>query len=267
VPSAIPSVFLDSVASTNTAALEMAAAGEPGPLWVVARRQTEGRGRNGRRWASAEGNLYASLLLRPACPFAAIPQLSLVAGVAVVEAITAALAERAISITGLRLKWPNDVLIGSAKCAGILPESRSAVPGEGAIAVIGIGVNLATHPRDLERAATDLAAHGLTLLPTQMLHPLNTAMARWLGLWDGGAGFAGVRAAWLRLAGARGERLMVSAAGEQIAGTFEDLDAGGALVVRERSGGLRTVSFGDVTLAAPTAQEPSALPRTTKGRD
>jgi BirA family biotin operon repressor/biotin-[acetyl-CoA-carboxylase] ligase len=273
VPHAIPSIFLDCVGSTNTAALEMAAAGEQGPLWVVAGLQTEGRGRGGRRWVSAPGNLYASLLLRPACPLAVVHQLSLVSGVALVEAIGATLAERDRSIAGLRLKWPNDVLIGTAKCAGILPESRSAGSREGqrvgerqragqwegVVAVIGIGVNLAAHPANLGQEATHLAAHGLALTPMEMLQPLSEAMARWLKTWDGGAGFARVRTAWLGLAGAQGESLRVTVAGEQIDGNFVDLDPGGALLLRDASGTLRTVAFGDVSLvSSPTAPASSA---------
>ena len=95
----------------------------------MARRQTQGRGRSGRHWASEPGNLYASLLQRLACPQSDVHQLSLLAGVAVVEAIAAAAGAQPIA--GLRLKWPNDVLIGGAKCAGILPESQSGGGGLG----------------------------------------------------------------------------------------------------------------------------------------
>jgi BirA family biotin operon repressor/biotin-[acetyl-CoA-carboxylase] ligase len=231
--------------------LELAAAGELGPLWVVARRQTLGRGRNGRHWASAPGNLYASLLLRPACPLAIVHQLSLLAGVAVCEAIGAA--ARGAPLPGLRLKWPNDVLIGGAKCAGILPESRSRAGDAAILAVIGIGINIATHPTGLGRAATDLAAHGLRLTPEAMLARVSEAMARWLAHWDLGAGFARVRAGWLEAAGGAGESLTVNTGAEQISGSFVDLDAGGALVLRDASGVLRTLTFGDVSLA-PTSE-------------
>jgi len=249
VINAIPSVLLDTVTSTNAVALDMAAAGEAGPLWVVARHQTGGRGRNGRHWASAPGNLYASLLLRPACPLAIVHQLSLLAAVAVGEAIRAA--ARGAPIPGLRLKWPNDVLIGGAKCAGILPESRSRVGDATILAVIGIGINVATHPSGLGRAATDLAAHGLRLTPEAMLARVSEAVARWLVAWDCGAGFARVRAGWLEAAGEAGERLTVHTGAKEISGSFVDLDAGGALLLRDASGVLHTLTFGDVSLAAP----------------
>ena len=242
-------ILLDAAGSTNREAFERARAGEAGPLWVVARRQTEGRGRNGRPWASELGNLYASLLLRLA-QAGNVQQLALLAGVAVREAILAA---AQAPIAGLRLKWPNDVLIDGAKCAGILCESQSSAGGE-RVVVIGIGINLTSHPSGIGRTATDLAAHGLELTPAVMLTSLDAAMARWLANWDGGAGFQRVRAAWLAGAGNAGESLTVNTGAEEIAGTFVDLDLGGGLVLRDGRGVIRSLTFGDVTLLPPTPE-------------
>ena len=247
MPHPLRHIILEEAGSTNTEAFKRAAAGEAGPLWIMARRQTQGRGRSGRQWASAPGNLYASLLQRLACPQAVVHQLSLLAGVAVVEAIAAAAG--GASVAGLRLKWPNDVLIGEAKCAGILPESQSSGRASEVIVVIGIGINLVAYPAGLGRAATDLAAHGVNLTPEAMLAPLAEAMQRWLGVWDGGRGFAHVRAAWLAHGGRVGESLTVDTGRERIAGTFLDLDASGALLMRDTSGQQRKLTFGDVTLA------------------
>jgi BirA family biotin operon repressor/biotin-[acetyl-CoA-carboxylase] ligase len=212
----------------------------------MARRQTQGRGRSGRQWASEPGNLYASLLQRLACPQKVVHQLSLLAGVAAVEAIAAAAGGQ---IAGLRLKWPNDVLIGEAKCAGILPESQMWPGGSEVVVVIGIGINLASHPTGLGRAATHLAAHGVSLAPEAMLGFLAESIERWLAAWDRGAGFSRVRAAWLGYSGAVGESLTVDTGRERIAGTFLDLDGGGALVMRDAQGRPRKLTFGDVTLA------------------
>jgi BirA family biotin operon repressor/biotin-[acetyl-CoA-carboxylase] ligase len=252
VPPSFRSVILEEAGSTNTEALKLALAGEPGPLWVMARRQTQGRGRSGRQWASEPGNLYASLLQRLACPQSVVHQLSLLAGVAVVEAITAA---GGAPVAGLRLKWPNDVLIGEAKCAGILPESQIWRGGSEVVVVIGIGINLASHPTGLGRAATHLAAHGLSLAPETMLGFLAESIRRWIEAWDCGAGFSRVRAAWLGYAGAVGESLTVDTGRERIAGTFLDLDDGGALVMRDAQGRPRKLTFGDVTLAQATAKD------------
>ena len=245
-PLSFRSVILEEAGSTNTEAFKRALAGEPGPLWVVARRQTQGRGRSGRQWASEPGNLYASLLQRLACPQSVVHQLSLLAGVAAVEAIAKT---AGAPIAGLRLKWPNDVLIGEAKCAGILPESQMGPGGAEVVVVIGIGINLASHPTGLGRAATHLAAHGVSLEPEAMLGFLSEAIGRWLGTWDCGAGFPAVRAAWLGYAGAVGESLTVDTGRERIAGSFLGLDDGGALLMRDAQGQPRKLTFGDVTLA------------------
>lgn len=252
MPPAIRSVILEEAGSTNSEAFKRALAGEPGPLWVMARRQTQGRGRSGRQWTSEPGNLYASLLQRLACPQKVVHQLSLLAGVAAVAAIAAAAGG---SVRGLRLKWPNDVLIGEAKCAGILPESQmwagSPAAGSEVIVVIGIGINLTSHPEGLGRAVTHLAAHGVKLAPEAMLAHLAAAMERWLGVWACGAGFAQVRTAWLGCAGAVGESITVDTGRERIAGAFLGLDDGGALMMRDAHGQSRRLTFGDVTLAQP----------------
>ena len=194
-PSPRQHVILDEAGSTNTEAFKRAAAGEAGPLWIMARRQTQGRGRSGRQWASEPGNLYASLLQRLACPQAVVHQLSLLAGVAVVEAIGAAAGGR---IAGLRLKWPNDVLIGEAKCAGILPESQSAGAASEVVVVIGVGINLASHPRR-PRPRGDRPCRARRRRGAR-----RRCWACWrrpcsAGSASGtcGAGFAQVRAAWL----------------------------------------------------------------------
>ena len=253
MPPSFRSVILEEAGSTNTEALKLALAGERGPLWLMARRQTQGRGRSGRQWASEPGNLYASLLQRLACPQSVVHQLSLLAGVAAVEAVAAA---AGASVAGLRLKWPNDVLIGEAKCAGILPESQIKPGGSEVVVVIGIGINLASHPTGLGRAATHLAAHGVSLVPEAMLGFLAEAIARWVAVWDCGAGFARVRAAWLRYAGAVGESLTVDTGRERIAGTYLGLDDGGALLMRDAHGQARKLTFGDVTLAQAAAKDP-----------
>ena len=238
------SLVLDQVGSTNREAFALAACGQVGPLWIMARRQSSGRGRYNRHWASEPGNLHSSLLVELACAPGVVPQLALLAGVATVDAI-----RRAADPAGLRLKWPNDILIGHAKCAGILAESMASQ--HAVTAVIGIGVNLAWHPEDLGRSATHLAEHGPQVSPETMLGHLAEAMQHWLAEWNCGAEFVRVRRAWLERAGPAGESCSVDTGSERIAGTFVDLDPHGALVLRDGHGRQRTVTFGDVALAAP----------------
>ena len=252
MPQTIRTLVLDETGSTNREALARAAEGETGPLWIMARRQTAGRGRSGRSWVSERGNLYATLVTRMACPPAAVAQVSLVTGVAVHDAV----AEAAGRVPpGLRLKWPNDVLIGRAKCAGILAES---VLGQNTVTVaIGVGINLAWHPGDLGREATHLAVHGIDISPDAMLGLLAATMDRRLTQWNGGAGFAATRAAWLERAGPAGEACSVNLGGEVIAGAFAGLDDSGALLIDDDAGRRRTVAFGDVSL--PAAAEAGAV--------
>src|SRR6185437_11516664 len=130
----------DTLASTNAEALALARGGERGPLWVVAREQTAGRGRRGNSWVSPPGNLYATLLLTDPAPAEYAPQLSFVAVLALYDAIAASAPALR---KALALKWPNDLLCGSAKLAGILIEGERAAD---ALAVaIGIGVNCGSH--------------------------------------------------------------------------------------------------------------------------
>jgi BirA family biotin operon repressor/biotin-[acetyl-CoA-carboxylase] ligase len=246
VAARVPIVVLDEVGSTNTEAFARARAGEKGPLWIMARRQTAGRGRAGRTWVSEPGNLYASLLQTFACKRSVVHQLSLLAGVAVIDALRAAASPA--TLDRLRLKWPNDVLIGEAKLAGVLPESLAGGEDLAVTAAIGIGINLNHHPEGLDRTATHLAAHGAAVAPEVMLGFLAEAMARWIGIWNEGANFAVVRSGWLERAGPTGERLSVHTGERRLEGTFLGLDLDGALRLREDAGVERRLTFGDVAL-------------------
>lgn len=248
---------LDEVDSTNTVAARLAAEGERGPLWVRARVQTQGRGRSGRAWTSVDGNLYASLLTTLDCTPAEVPQLALVAGVAVAEAITAVAHESGTRIDTLRLKWPNDVLIGGAKVAGILAESApvAAVATSGVVVIIGIGINLAAFPPALERPVTALAVHGVQTTPAIMLRHLAAAMDAGLARWRATNGFETTRNAWLRLAGPVGQPMSVNIGAmndvhSRIDGTFAGLAADGSLLLQTAPGEVRAFTYGDVTLGA-----------------
>lgn len=209
----------------------LAREGAPEELWLRAGRQTGGKGRQGRAWSSPPGNLYASTLvrLRPGDPPA--PTLALVAAVALHEAAS-------LSVSGVTIKWPNDLIAGPAKLAGILLERTDDA------VVIGFGVNLAHHPDDLERPATSIAAlAGVAPEPAAVLEALADGFARWLGRWRS-EGVAPVRRAWLAAAHPVGTAL--AAAGEE--GLFDGLDEAGALRLRLADGTVRIVHAGDVFL-------------------
>ncbi len=236
-------LILETIDSTNAEALRRAMGGERGPLWITAREQTAGRGRSGRAWLAPAGTLAASLLMAPGCRMEDLHQLAFVTGVAVHEAIGRAAGQ---AVGGLRLKWPNDILIGGAKAGGILIETTSA--GRDVVAVAGIGLNVAANPHVEGRAVTHIAAHAPGIDVDGLLDALDGAMQRWLAVWQGGAGFAHVRSAWMGRTGAPGEAIFVNAGVERIDGTFLGIDGSGALLLRDPGGSIRRVTYGDVSL-------------------
>jgi BirA family biotin operon repressor/biotin-[acetyl-CoA-carboxylase] ligase len=235
-------VAFDSLDSTMDEARRRAAAGVPSPLWIWTRRQTAGRGRRGRVWRSGEGNLLCTLLLRPGRSAAEGALLSFVSAVALGDALTPFCPGVPLS-----LKWPNDLLLGGRKVAGILLESESMPEGDLSWLAIGIGVNLAEHPDDAEIPATSLAGQGLLPpAPAAMLSAVARHMAAWLGRWRA-EGFAPVREAWLSRAARLGERIRVRIGTEALEGVFHGLDAEGCLML-DCADGRRRISAGDVFL-------------------
>ena len=238
----------ETLGSTNAEALARMRVGERGPLWISAARQEAGRGRRGNAWTSPPGNLYASLLLSEPSPRAVAPQLSFVAGLALHDAV----AECAPQVGPLlKLKWPNDLLLGGAKVAGILIEGES----EGGFAVvIGFGVNCASHPPDTPYPATDLAMAGGSVTPPSLLSALAGAMQTRLTQWQAGQGFASIRADWLKRAAGLGQTIEVRLPDREFSGHFEGLDEAGRLLVRGATG-VTTVTAGEVFGFSPLAGE------------
>lgn len=230
----------DVLGSTNAEALDLARAGERGPLWITAERQTAGRGRRGRAWISQPGNLYATLLLTGSAPPERWPQLSFVAALAVHDAVV----EVAPQLKPvLAIKWPNDLLLKSAKFAGILIEGESG--GQPAVA-IGIGVNCASHPADTEYPATDLSAAGAPISCAALFSALSVKMPVRIAQWNAGLGFSTIRADWLARAAGLGEDVRVRLAERELIGRFEALEETGGLVLRLSDGNAMTISAGDV---------------------
>lgn len=240
--------WLEEIDSTNAEALRLGAKGEPGGLWIVADRQSEGRGRSGRTWISRPGNLHASLLLRDLAPMEKASQLALVAAVAVHDAVAKALSSRDVHLEAgrLELKWPNDLLLGRRKVGGILIESSVARASN--IAVVGIGLNLAHHPQGVAQEADHLGSLGAAISPSEMLAFLSPSMQEWLAIWGLGEGFGQVREAWLARGLPVGSPLVVNAAAGPQRGRFGGLDSSGALVIQKDDGSSATFTFGDVSL-------------------
>ena len=236
-------IALDAVGSTNDEARARARLGAADGTIVWARSQTAGRGRRGRAWASPAGNLYVSLLLRPSGPPATVAQLGFVAALALADTL-----QQAAPLAATTLKWPNDVLLGGRKLAGILLESEGARRDGVDALILGLGVNLAAHPADAEFPATDLRAEGATLAAEAALESFVAAFDRWRQRWVS-EGFAPARAAWRARAHGLGQPIRVRLADATLEGIFADLDAEGFLLLDTRDG-RRRVSAGDVFFAS-----------------
>jgi BirA family biotin operon repressor/biotin-[acetyl-CoA-carboxylase] ligase len=233
-PAGLALARFDEIDSTNEEARRRAVSGETGPLWIMAARQTAGRGRRGRAWDTGAGNLAATLLLCPARARQEWPQLSFAAAIAAWD-MCSHFAPKA-SIT---LKWPNDVLAGGGKLAGLLLEAA------GSALAIGIGVNLACHPSDTPYPATSLMALGVVAPPPEdALAMLAARFAHWYDAWVT-QGFSPLREAWLARAGGVGAPILARLAHEERTGVFEGIDAEGALLLN-RQGRVETITAGEV---------------------
>jgi len=231
----------DILGSTNAEALARGRAGERGPLWITAARQTAGRGRRGKAWVSEPGNLYASLLLTDAASAAHLPELCFVAALAVRDAICMLAPQ---SASHIKLKWPNDLLLDGAKLAGILIEAESV--GAKTSTAVGIGVNCAHHPDALTYRATSLAAHGHVVAPADVMIELSRTTVRRVAQWERGAGFAAIRSNWLSHAAGVGSDIHVRLSDRDLSGTFETLDPAGRLILRLPGGALETITAGEI---------------------
>ena len=235
--------------STNEEARRLGEAGEAGPIWITAERQTAGRGRRGRTWVSPGGNFMGTLFLRPEVGPRKAAELSFVAALAVHDAVDALLPPPLRP--ALKLKWPNDLLHDGRKLAGILLESSGVAGGTVSWLAIGIGINLAHHPDMVEFPATSLAALGVPdVTPEQALEVLAAAFDRRMRQWRDVQGFAAIREAWLLRAAGLGGPITVRLADETFEGVFVGLAADGALDVRMASGEIRQVAAGDVFFRA-----------------
>lgn len=231
---------VDSTGSTNADLLTAISAGEQ-PVegeWLLADRQTAGRGRHGREWCDGFGNFMGSTAIRLRHGDPPPASLSLVAGLALHEAVTPHLPARTVV-----LKWPNDLLVGDAKLAGILLERT------GDWIVVGIGVNLAAAPELSDRRTVALSAFGPS--PDRDLFATNLAghFAQEVERWRGYALEPVIRR-WLAAAHPVGTLLNVRLPGEALlTGQFAGLHADGALRVALPGGDIRVVAAGEVMLA------------------
>lgn len=226
----------DQLPSTADFLRARAEEGEGDRFAVLARKQTAGRGTKGRSWASPIGNLYLSVLLRPASQAREVPGWGLLAAVA----LHATLAPYAGP--GLTLKWPNDLLLNGAKCAGILSEASLAPSGALEWLALGFGVNLAHAPALPDRATAALPAPAPS--PEEAAAALMASLDHWRTIRER-EGFEPVLRAWMERGHAPGTPLSVSGPCGSLTGTFAGLDPWGGLRLSTATG-METVTAGEV---------------------
>jgi BirA family transcriptional regulator, biotin operon repressor / biotin---[acetyl-CoA-carboxylase] ligase len=232
----------DQIGSTNSEAVARARAGERGPMWFATSEQTAGRGRRQRPWIAPRGNLAASVLETVDVASAVAATLGFAAGLALEAALRAVAGSGSI---GFALKWPNDVLAGQAKLAGILLEAE-AVAGGGLAVVVGMGANVVAAPEGTPTLATSLAAVGVTTSAEQLFSALSESWAECRGIWDGGKGFDEIRRRWLALAAGLGQPVAVHSGQTIVSGIFDTIDDTGCMIIRTLTGDRALVSAGDV---------------------
>ena len=234
------------IGSTNDRAMAAGHEGASEGLCVLADRQTAGRGRQGRTWVSAPGlGLYTSVLLRPKATPSSLPLLTLVAGLAVADAI------QEVADLPPRLKWPNDVLLDGRKVAGILAEVATS-GAEVSHVVVGIGINVnhgaGDFPPVLRETATSVSLQCGRPIARGMLAPaIFNRMDCWYELFCQGQLGQIVEAGRQRSA-TLGRPVQVLAEAEAWEGLAVDIDPDGALLVQDEAGALHRVVAGDVSI-------------------
>jgi BirA family transcriptional regulator, biotin operon repressor / biotin---[acetyl-CoA-carboxylase] ligase len=244
----------DRIGSTNAQAMSRAREGELGPMWFVTSEQTAGRGRRHRSWVAPRGNLASSILEVIDVSPAVAATLGFAAGLALEAALQKVSIEASLRAAGsdhmkFSLKWPNDVLAGQKKLAGILLEAE-AVPGDRLAVVVGIGTNVVAAPEGTSTPATSLAALGVYIGAEELFAELSDAWAEFRAVWDNGRGFGEIRRQWLDRAAGLGQPVAIRTGNATVEGTFDTIDETGCMIVRTSGGKRVPISAGDVYFGA-----------------
>jgi BirA family biotin operon repressor/biotin-[acetyl-CoA-carboxylase] ligase len=233
--------YVAETGSTNSDLTARLVAGErvPEEDWLVANRQSAGRGRQGRAWNDGGGNFMGSTVIHPTPHDPPRNTLALLAGVALHEVVGELIPPPAKT----QLKWPNDLMVGSAKMAGILLE------GAGDAVVLGVGVNLAQAPDLPDRETIAMARFGPAPDRDNFAERLAAQWRAELERWRT-YGLAPLISRWQAAAHPKGTRLAAEVAGEgRISGAFDGLAEDGAALLRLDNGKVRAIHAGELAFA------------------
>lgn len=233
----------DLIGSTNDLARERAIAGAVEGMVIRADRQSAGRGRRGRAWSSPAGNLYCSLILRPDRSPAATGTLSFVTVVALGDVL-----DELLPHCSIRHKWPNDLLVENRKISGILLESVGTGTEPMPAVVIGLGVNIVSHPDHSLYPSTDMMEQGAAPISApDLLDRFLLRFAYHYDIWRQD-GFTAILPDWRSRAIGIGDEIVVRLERETLTGRFLDLDADGTLLLEQPGLGIKRITAGDIFL-------------------
>jgi BirA family biotin operon repressor/biotin-[acetyl-CoA-carboxylase] ligase len=242
MPHGVGAHFFESCDSTNSMATRYARRGDAGPVWIVAGSQTAGRGRKGRQWASTNGNLFTSLMFRPALSLPQLSALPYVVALGIRDAFVAV----GCKTVNVKCKWPNDVLLNGKKAAGVLIESSAKGNGQLDHLTIGIGVNLEGSPSNAIFPATSCFEEtGKLYTPREFLVALAATMKSRIDSWDV-KNFSEIKSEWLANAWGMGSTRRVNTAADCFDAELVTLDDEGGLIVRLENGDKRTIVTADI---------------------
>lgn len=232
----------DSLDSTNEEAKRLAKGGGSHGAVIWAKKQSGGKGRLGREWQSAEGNLFVSVLLHPQKPIEELAQLSFVTAVAAHEAIAPLLPPS----SKLQCKWPNDILLDGKKMGGILLESFRAEGVQQPWVVAGLGINVDSHPARTEFPATCLKDAGVELVSAKII--LSRFVHHFIERYDEWSekGFSPCRKQWMSVAWGLKERLVARLPEGEVEGVFDTIDTSGSLTLLTKGGKKQHIHAGDI---------------------
>lgn len=238
--------YFREVDSTNMKAKDLADAGAPEGTVVIAESQTAGRGRRGRSWFSSSGHgIYATLILRPAMPPIGTPRITLMAAVAVAEAILS------LVTLDVKIKWPNDILVRGKKLSGILTEIAMEMDAVNYI-VVGFGLNvntpIADFPKELREKATSIFIEtGEQLSRIKLVRACLEQFEKYYKMFKENE-FSFIMHRWKQLSDIIGKKIMVDVVGQEHRGEVVDIDDDGVLILKDGHGRRQRIFSGDVTL-------------------
>jgi len=235
------------VDSTNLIAYELAEKGMKEGAVILADEQVKGRGRHGRHWSSpSKGGIYMSCILRPSIAPNEISRITLLAAIAVAQAI------RDFSSLEVTIKWPNDIMIDQKKLCGILTEMKAEQDSVDFV-VLGIGINVNSSKSELPKGASSIKEElrgrsgKIVLSRVELTKKVLEKLEEYYNLMKS-EGFEPIIDIWKDLSVMIGSRVKVSLHGKTFEALAHDIDPDGALVVRTESGVLEKISSGDVLM-------------------